>query len=198
MADIDRLLAEFRAAFEADPRTRPQPFLARAEGIERRELAELIDGYLAGLPRSGRSVAAPSPAAAAALARAEALFDAPEGSWRDLLPALREGARLRRDELAARLADALGVGDRAAKVGRYYALMEDGRLEPRGVSERVLEALAGIVGTTAARLREAGARPSGAAQAPAFAAPAAAPMRARAASDAVQRRDEVDRLFTGG
>jgi hypothetical protein len=192
MSDVDRLLAEFRAAFEADPRTRPAPYLARAGAARRRELAALIDGWLATAPR--RAAGAPTAAAAVALDRAErALVGA--GGWVELLPALRERARLGRDEFAARLAEALGVGDRAPKVARYYARMEEGRLDPRGVSDRVLEALGALVGTTAARLRAA----AGPQVAPAPAVRAA--LRPRTASASAARRepaDEVDRLFTGG
>jgi hypothetical protein len=195
MSDVDRLLAEFRAAFEADPRTRPQPFLARVEGAQRRELAALIDGWLAAAPR--RAAGGPTAAPAAALVRAERALSAGEGGWRELLPSLRDAARLGRDELAARLADALGAGDRAPKVARYYALMEQGRLAPSGVSDRVLEALGALVGTTAARLRAAGESAGGP-----VAAPAARPgLRPRMASAARARRepdDEIDRLFTGG
>ena len=193
MSDVDRLLAEFRAAFEADPRTRPAPYLARAAAAQRRELAALIDGWLASAPR--RAAGAPTAAPAVALDRAQRALGG-AGGWGELLPALRQRARLGRDELAARLADALGVGDRAPKVARYYARMEDGRLDPGGVSDRVLEALGALVGTTAARLRAAAGPPA------APASPAVrAVLRPRTASASAARRepaDEVDRLFTGG
>ena len=88
----------------------------------------------------------------------------------------------------ARLAAALGVGDRKDKVAGYYHEMEQGLLPARGVSDRVLDALGRIVGETAQSLRDAGRAlaPSGegpaAAPAAAFARPAyAEPADARLA-----------------
>ena len=48
------------------------------------------------------------------------------GSWPAVLPALREKARLKRSDLVARLAAALGVQDKEKKVGSYYHEMETG------------------------------------------------------------------------
>src|SRR5262245_62130388 len=78
------------------------------------------------------------------------------GSWPGLLPELRSRARINREELVLRLASALGVAGREEKVAYYYNQMEHGGLWPSGVSDRVLEALAGIVDTTKGALREAG------------------------------------------
>ena len=194
MSDVDRLLAEFRAAFEADPRTRPAPYLARAAAAQRRELAALIDGWLASAPR--RAAGAPTAAPAVALDRTQRALGG-AGGWGELLPALRQRARLGRDELAARLADALGVGDRAPKVARYTrawrraAWIRAG--SPTACSRRWAR-------WSAPRPRACG-RPPAAGGAGSPAVRAALRRRTASASASASRReaaDEVDRLFTGG
>jgi len=87
--------------------------------------------------------------------------------------------------------------------------MEQGLLEPRGVSDRVLDALGDLLGTTRERLREA-AGALGPAAPPAsdalFARTAVPDPAARARTGAAppaaasppEERDEVDRLFRGG
>ena len=80
------------------------------------------------------------------------------GSWPVLLPELRNRLKLRREQLVERLTEALGVAGREEKVAYYYNQMEHGRLEPSGVSDRVLESLAAIVETTRDTLRRAGER----------------------------------------
>jgi hypothetical protein len=113
-------------------------------------------------------------------------------------------AQLKRSELVRRLADALGVAGGEEKVARYYNAMEHEQLEPEGISPRVFEALAGIVGTTVDALR--GAAPGGGqtvAQVASFArlAPWDADEEAVASSPAQAPElewDEVDELFRGG
>jgi hypothetical protein len=106
------------------------------------------------------------------------------------------------------LATGLGVADREQKVARYYHEMEQGRLEPRGVSDRVLVLLAELLGTSCERLREGGAalRVGGEPAAGVTFARAARPaegqvetmMEAPASPAPADQPDEVDRLFTGG
>jgi hypothetical protein len=189
MTDVDHLLEEFIAADRsgvADPAT----YLARVTGPDRLVLAALIDGYLARAPRRAFDRAAFEASGAARVVAAL------EG-WPALLPRLRERARLRPAELVARLAAELGVGGREAKVGAYYRRMEAGTLPSAGVSNRVLEALARIVGESAAVLRAAGtlAPPPPPAAPARMAAPAA---EFAVAAGAPPERDEVDALFTGG
>ena len=76
--------------------------------------------------------------------------------WPALLPRLRERAGLKRRDLVQQLAATLGVSDRQEKVERYYHEMEQGALPAAGVSDRVLEAISKLLGTTAAELRDAG------------------------------------------
>jgi hypothetical protein len=208
MSDVDQLLAEFRADFEAGGTMLPADVLARAEGADRRELEALIDGYLAHAPRRAfdRAALAASPAAGLADELAAALA-AEESTWRTVLPRLRHAAQLSRANLVARLSAALGVERQEERVAFYYHRMEQGLLEPDGVSDRVLGALAQVVGSTVERLREAGAA-LGVEEATATASFArsvehdvehalmldAAPPRAQSPDT----QDEIDRLFTGG
>jgi hypothetical protein len=125
---------------------------------------------------------------------------------------LRERAQLKRADLVARLAAALGVTGREQKVASYYHEMEQGLLPARGVSDRVLDALASIVGSTRDALRSAGqAVAPGSPPPPAvggvfarrvaadadYAAPAPA-STAEAGGPAGSEWDEVDDLFRGG
>ena len=124
-----------------------------------------------------------------------------------MLPRLRDRAGLKRSALVERLAAALGVSDRQDKVAGYYHEMEQGLLPARGVSDRVLDALAAIFGETAQSLRDAGQ-----ALVPSGEGPAAAPAAALPGGPTPSRRppasgeahptteaewDEVDELFRG-
>ena len=117
-------------------------------------------------------------------------------------------AHLAREDLTARLAQSLGVGDRTEKVHSYYHQMEVGSLPAEGVSQRVLDALGEIVGEKRAALRRAGTAPAGrgpTSEQVAFArtaqadfeaaAPAAAPEPGVTKAD---HWDEVDELFRAG
>jgi hypothetical protein len=212
MADVDRLLQEFieedRTAGPADPAA----YLARLTGADQAELEARIDEYLAEAPRRpfDREDFMRSPARGIAEELGRALGGA-SGTWPALLPRLRHRARLRRVDVVSRLADELGAGGEAqvAKVASYYHGMEQGTLPAAGVSDRVLEALARIVGVGVDRLREAGRAagdgPPGAAAAAAFARvgspdpryvePSAAPQPAEPTP--AEERDEIDELFTG-
>jgi hypothetical protein len=156
MPDVARLLQRFIADFETDGSTRPQAFLEQVDGTDRRELEALIDAYLERAPRAPFDAAtyAQSPSRQLVDDLAESL-EGVSGTWPVLLPRLRHAARLRRAELVGRLAAALGVGDHEKKVGRYYHAMEQGLLDPSGVSDRVLDALASLTGTTRDALRAA-------------------------------------------
>ena len=100
------------------------------------------------------------------------------------------------------------MSGREQKVARYYHEMEQGLLEPAGVSGRVLVVLAGLVGTTAERLREAGSALRAADESPPGATFARAVVHAEeyaemmeaasAPAGPMEGPDEVDRLFTGG
>jgi hypothetical protein len=207
MADVEKLLHEFIAEDRGSGPADPLAYLERVEGADRAELEALIDGYLARAPRRpfDREAFVRSPARAVAEELGRALGGA-SGTWPALLPRLRHRARLRRSEVVGQLAEELGTGQ-VAKVARYYHQMEQGTLPAAGVSDRVLAALARVVGVTAERLREAGRTAGGVPAAPAAAEAfarvgspdreyvAAEDMRAGVRPD--EPRDEIDALFTG-
>ena len=209
MTDVDRLLKEYVAAHRAREDVDPSEFIARAQGAEQKELAALIDAYLARAPRREFDPEAYRLSGMADnVGRLGRSLTGASGLWPSLLPRLRTSAQLKRSELVERLAGALGVGGREDKVADYYHQMEQGLLPSEGVSDKVLEALSGILGRSAEALREAGrsATPGGAASAPA-AAPAftrttlaseeGAPPAEAAAGLPEERWDEVDELFRG-
>jgi hypothetical protein len=212
MADVDRLLQEFieedRTAGPADPAA----YLERVTGADQAELEARIDDYLASeAPRRpfDRDDFMRSPARGIAEELGRALGGA-SGTWPALLPRLRNRAQLRRAEVVSRLADELGASGeaQAAKVRRYYHEMELGTLPAAGVSDRVLEALARIIGVSSARLREAGRAAGGVAPGAAGAAAFARvgspdpryvepPERPEPAPPTpAEERDEIDELFT--
>jgi hypothetical protein len=213
MADADHLLSEFIAADRAGSTPDPLAYLARSEEPQRARLEELIDDYLAHAPRRrfDASAFAASPARGIADELSRVILGQ-GGSWPTVLPALRHRAQLKRAELVARLAAALGAGGQEAKVGAYYHAMEQGTLPAAGVSLRVLEALGAIVAESADRLRAAGRELGlGEPPAPAAAMPAAFARVAQpnpgliegddaTAGSAAESPDHdfVDDLFTGG
>lgn len=123
------------------------------------------------------------------------------GLWSQLLPRLREKARLSREQLVARLSETLGVPSEQERVKLYYHQMESGALDPSGVSQKVLDALAGLLGTDSDELERAGdfrgiVEPD---QAVFARSDDAIANGARALStESPGPGDEVDRLFTGG
>jgi hypothetical protein len=209
VSDVERLLAKYieehRSGGDADPRA----YLRQVSGLDRRELAALIDAYLVRAPAAADVSRELDPSLVRVADALERSLAGRSGLWPALLPRLRDRAGLKRSELVGRLADGLGVGAREEKVARYYHQMEQGLLLASGVSGRVLEALGALVGETAEALREAGGRL--ASGGPAAAAPAgAAPFARTALSDPgvsgalasagepAEEWDEVDELFRGG
>ena len=213
MADVDTLLKEYIAAHRAGGEADPRDWLARVEGRERALLAAMIDTYLERAPAPEWDPEAFRQSGLAPLAeRIESSLHGQAGTWPAVLPSLSHKSRLKRSDLVARLAAALGVPDRQDKVGSYYHEMERGLLPAEGVQDRVLEALGSILGQSAEALRAAGraltpgtgadaagaaafareARPDARFSVEAAAGPSVDP---GAAED---EWDEVDRLFRGG
>ena len=204
MSRVDDLFEEYRAAFETRQARDPTPFLEQLAGTDRRELEALIDAYLARGARPRYSAEAFAAVQASSLAqRVQASLSE---AWPELLPRARNEAGILRSDLVTRLAEALGVTPKRDKVERYYHQMEKGLLDPSGVSDRVLAALAEIVGVSKERLRAA-ARPitpppagptfaRSASPPPAAAAPAVRMLRH--APEPPPEPDEVDALFRGG
>ena len=158
LTDIDRLITEYVAAYEqSGVAPDPQPYLQRAPDSERAALAKRIEEILLSAPRRAWDPKAFEATLGSPLMREiEAAVRGESGLWPALLPRLRNAARLKRREVVQQLAQELGVAGREEKVGRYYHEMEQGLLDERGVSDRVIQALAGILGASADTLREAG------------------------------------------
>lgn len=163
MADIDRLIEEFAADYEAGRPADPAQLLDRVDAGQRQELAGRLDRYLMTAPaRRWDPEAFEGSLAQIASDRVYESIEGVSGSWPEVLPRLRNQARIKRRELVERLAGALGFGSEPeiAKVGDYYNRMEHGRLEAAGVSRRVIDALARLLGTDADGIAAAGARRS--------------------------------------
>src|SRR4051794_27750298 len=211
MADFDAILTEYlteqeRTGTPPDPR----PYLARVDPADRASLRARIDATLRDAPRRSFDPAAFEASLSSPLMRGIATAAAgSSGFWPALLPRLRNAARLKRSEVVEQLATALGVPDRQEKVHRYYHEMEHGLLDADGVSDTVLDRLAGILGSSAQALRDAGRALGSGPQAPGTGAVsaraprpdaqyAAAPPSAAPEPAAAEEWDEVDELFRGG
>ena len=209
MTDVELLLQTFIRDVDEHGEADPLAYLARVEGADRAELEALIDGYLARAPRRPFDRAAFETSSARRVAEdVGRSLGGVSGEWPALLPRLRHRARLRRAEVVDALAAALGASGRGVdKVAAYYHGMEQGTLPADGVGDRVLEALAGVVGTSAQALREAGRAAGGSAPrgvaGTAFAR-IGAPDPEHASAEALMRtdrtadepRDEIDEAFT--
>lgn len=214
MPELDRLLGEFADAWNAGERPRVEDFLDRAPAEGRNELAQVIETFLAiaPSPRYSEETMAELMREPAVLASVESARGR-SGLLPSLLPRLRDRARLRRDEVVARLAAALRMPRAEAKMARYLHELESGTLEAAGVSRRVFEALASVLGAPVEEIERAADAPGlggGTGPAPAFmrsveafdaaaeppAMGSAAPAARAPAGD--EDWDEVDRLFRGG
>ena len=218
MSEVDRLFDQYREQHRSGGGADPRPFLEQLEGVDQRELAALIGGYLERAPgRTWNAAGFAGSAAERLTERLAADWEQAETpvAWTELLPQLRHRAQIKRAELVARLAEAIGAADQTEKVAAYYHQMETGRLPSEGVSNRVLRALGEIVDESAERLRAAGSVIGAGGDAhevetrvafartavhnPEYAdevAEAAPP--ADAAEEAPDEDDLVDRMFTGG
>jgi hypothetical protein len=211
MADFDAILTEYLAERERTGTTPdPRPYLARVAPEERAALRARIDATLRDTPRRRFDAAAFEASLSSPLMQSIATAaTGSSGFWPALLPRLRNAARLKRSEVVDQLADALGVPERRDKVHRYYHEMEQGLLDPDGVSDTVLERLGAILGSTAQGLRDAGRSLGPGTQGPStgavfartalpptgeYAAPASPPSPAAADDEPL---DEVDELFRG-
>jgi hypothetical protein len=215
MADLDRLIDEFKADFEAGRRADVTSLLEQVPAEHRQELAERLDTYLMDAPRRRWDPAAyEGSMAQLAVERVSESIDGVSGTWPELLPQLRNRARIKRSDLVERLAGALGFDSAAQieKIGAYYHEMEHGTLPSAGVSVTVIEALAAIVGSSVEAIRAAGGRRADGLEGGGTFARTAFPdaefLEQRSAEDLeisldakpsmVPRRDEIDALFLDG
>jgi hypothetical protein len=213
MGETERIFQAFVDAYRGDASTDPRAYLARVQGVDREELRLRIEAFLERAPlgewdaerfegsMAERAVAAASP-------EVDAAGEGAAHGWPELLPELRDRARLKRATLVERLAAAIGFADEEVRVGAYYHRMERGQLPAGGVSATVLEALGSILGASAQSLREAGEAgeaggPTGGEVFARMGAPAeGAASPGVSAADLEGARpenpDELDRLFIGG
>ena len=208
----ERILSQFIDAWNAGLRPEADAYLERAPEEERAELAEDISSFLTWAPTPDYSAAtleqiAAEPIVQAALAAARG----PGGLWPELLPRLRARAALSRTQVAAALVELLRLPSGSErKAETYLGRMEEGELEPTGVSRRLLDALARVLRVPVGELEGAGDlgawRPPPPAPAAQFRAQAGAEesvredleVLARALSFQHEEWDEVDELFRGG
>src|SRR5262245_13629546 len=100
MTDVDRLFSEFTRARGAGEDPDPREFLRQVSGTDQAELGTLIEAYLERAPRRRFD------AARYRGSSAEGVVDAVTEGWPVLLPRLRDEARVPREELVHRLAEA--------------------------------------------------------------------------------------------
>ncbi len=159
MPELNDLFAEFIARQLAGDKPDPFEYMDKLSGEEREELGDLIDVFLEQAPRETWDAESFHGSDAERIVeRVDRAVNGASGMWPALLPRLRHRAKIKREELVARLADALGQSEKEAKVGAYYHEMEQGLLPSEGVNDSVLEALGSIVGVSAEGLRNAGKR----------------------------------------
>jgi hypothetical protein len=208
-ADPDRILSEFVDAWNAGRRPDIDEHLARVDEADRAELAGDIAAFLAFAPTPEYDEAALAAIRAEpVVADAARAAHAPAALWPALLPRLRARAALTTSQLAAALVTTLGLpADREPKTRGYLERLEAGDLEPRGLSERLLDGLAELLRVPRGELEAAGGiagRPAGAAL---FRAQGAAADALREDLDVLadalaapsgEGWDEVDELFRGG
>src|SRR5436190_19858592 len=121
MTSVQRLLAEYIEEDRGGSEPDPVAFLDRAPASQRRELAALIDAYLARAPRRVFDEAAfRESSAPATVEHLQRSISGASGLWPVLLPRLRRRAGIKRRELVQQLSQALGVAAQTEKVERYY------------------------------------------------------------------------------
>lgn len=203
----DTLLSEFIDAWTSGRRPDVDAYLARADDSDRGTLEREIHTFLLHAPAPNYRDEARSAIRAQPLTRAISDMPGELGLWSALLPSLRKRARLRRDQLVTKLAEALGASHQERKVARYYHGMEAGTLDPAGVSSRVLAALARLLDISQGELEQAGAFRGFARSMPhaafgrtydsASGEPDAVPPMASPATEGATW-DDIDELFRGG
>lgn len=134
--DVGQLFDEYATAYARGEQPRARDYLARA-GEDADELARVLDRFLAAAPRP----------------QADAETLALVSAWMEEEPPLvhvRASKGVRVDEVATAIVADAGLAEaQTAKVKTYYQRLEEGLLDPRGVSERVWETLRRLVGPTA-------------------------------------------------
>jgi hypothetical protein len=183
--DVRDLFTEYADAYVRGDEPQARDFLARA-GDDADELGRMLEAFLAAAPRQS-----PGPDALAIV-----------GAWAEREPPLvhvRASRGVRVDEVVDAIVENTGIAaEKRPKVKRYYQQLEQGLLDPGGVSERVWEVVRRLVGPFA-HAAASWSTPA-AIRGTAFFRAEAPPARGLAAdeeSPATHERDDVDDLFTG-
>ncbi len=205
MTSSEAVLSQYIDDWNAGRRPRVEDYLARVDAAQRDELAEQIATYVSWAPTPGYSPEVLHEIRSEpALAQLREATGRQGGLWSVVLPRLRARAGLGLTELGQRVHGALGLSGGEEKTARYLEDMERDRLDPHGVSQRVLDALGAVLGTSGRDLAEAG--DLGAGGRPAMALYREGPMDLEALHElagAAHERDpgdldEIDQLFRGG
>lgn len=142
-----------------------------------------------------------------AVERAAAVFDREPLKLGALVHQLRWDREIRLEQLTDAIIERLNLPPKPDKVKLYLHELETGLLDPRGISQAALDALAALLGTTLDRLRAAAARtvPPSSSREPAFHRAyddgppfSHVPPGYMPAPDGGEERDEIDETFTGG
>jgi hypothetical protein len=186
--NVRDLFAQYADAYARGDQPDARDYLERA-GAGADELARLLDGFLVAAPRP------PADADAFAVVSAWAEGEPP-------LVHLRASRGVRVDEVVDAIVEDAGVAPaKRPKVKAYYQRLEQGLLDPRGVSERVWDAVRRLVGPAAEAAATWHIRQPEAEVAyfRATLLPLARGLRAAGPEQAQEpERDEVDDLFTSG
>ena len=161
MTDAQTLLAAFISDWRGGRRPDVAAVLEQACADEREGLAKAIETFLidAPVPLYDEQVLLELEGSQA-VREAERSLEGRSGSWPLLLPALRRQRRLKRADVARRVAIELGFPGATDRVHERLHEMEIGAVDSRKVSHEVLVVLARILGTSAAALRRAGGVPT--------------------------------------
>jgi hypothetical protein len=149
MSRVEELLQSYIEAHREGGEADPTAFLGQVSGVERDELAALIDHYLA------RAPAKQFDREAFERSRVDPRWEAmTERILAPTLEELRAEAALSKREVADALAKELNVvGHEQAVKARYHEL-ETGQLDSRRIATRVWTTLAQMFGQSGERLRE--------------------------------------------
>jgi hypothetical protein len=184
--DPDRILSDFIDAWNAGHRPDVDEHLARAAEPDRKQLLADITSFVAFAPTPDYDDAALAAIRAEpVVASAHAATTARAGLWPALLPRLRERAAVSTSQLAEQIVAALGLpSDRKPKTRGYLEQLEAGELEPQGLSGRLLDTMARLLGVPRGELEGAGG----------FGAPASAALFRAEGPAAETARDDLDVL----
>lgn len=211
---MDERFVAFTRSYEAGDGN-PRPFMEGLDKPERRRFRLRIEKYLenAPAPQAAAPVSFSSEVDLLADRMVEQLGGATGAMPREVVK-LRSSRGINQEDVVEKLAEEYGASDQEReKIDDYYHDLEFGNLPAKGISDRLLDSLAVILGTTRETLRKAGQAlgPSG--------GPSSGVLYARMADDAEQviyskslpetpapvgegRRanppDRIDDLFTGG